>query len=176
MLIFLPYVQGNPQIDLQDKGVIDSGCSRHMTGNISYLIDYKEIDGGYVAFGAPNFKLIDESQVLLRVPRKNNIGKNVDEDPSKGSECRDQEQDDNVNSSNNVNAASTNGVNDVSENISNFLLFDPNMPALEDISTFNFSSDHEDDDQEANINNLDTTIQVSPVPTTRIIKIILLIK
>ncbi|GJR39695.1 hypothetical protein Tco_1215379 [Tanacetum coccineum] len=42
---------GNPQIDLQDQGVIDSGCSRHMTGNMSYLTDYKEIDGGYVAFG-----------------------------------------------------------------------------------------------------------------------------
>ncbi|GJV92524.1 putative ribonuclease H-like domain-containing protein [Tanacetum coccineum] len=34
-----------------DQGVIDSGCSRHMTRNMSYLIDYKEIDGGYVAFG-----------------------------------------------------------------------------------------------------------------------------
>ncbi|GJR42455.1 hypothetical protein Tco_1310558 [Tanacetum coccineum] len=121
---------GNPQMDLQDQGVIDSGCSRHMTGNMSYLTDYEEIDGGYVAFGgnpkggkitgkgtiktgnldfenmyfvrelkfnlfsvsqmcdkknsvlfndtecivlSPNFKLIDESQVLLRVPRKNNM-------------------------------------------------------------------------------------------------------
>ncbi|GJU54733.1 hypothetical protein Tco_1228447 [Tanacetum coccineum] len=42
---------GNPQMDLQDQGVIDSGCSRHMTGNMSYLTDYEEIDGGYVAFG-----------------------------------------------------------------------------------------------------------------------------
>ncbi|GJV89354.1 putative ribonuclease H-like domain-containing protein [Tanacetum coccineum] len=42
---------GNPQIDLQDQGVIDSGCSRHMTGNMSYLTDYEEIDEGYVAFG-----------------------------------------------------------------------------------------------------------------------------
>nr|GEW40521.1 hypothetical protein [Tanacetum cinerariifolium] len=33
------------------KGVIDSGCSRHMTGNMSFLTDYKEINGGYVAFG-----------------------------------------------------------------------------------------------------------------------------
>ncbi|GKB28244.1 hypothetical protein Tco_0867645 [Tanacetum coccineum] len=33
-----------------DKGVIDSGCSRHMTRNMSYLIDYEEIDGEYVAF------------------------------------------------------------------------------------------------------------------------------
>ncbi|GKE07892.1 hypothetical protein Tco_1411443, partial [Tanacetum coccineum] len=36
---------------IQDKGVIDSGCSRHMTGNMSYLTGYNEIDGGYVAFG-----------------------------------------------------------------------------------------------------------------------------
>nr|GEY75388.1 ribonuclease H-like domain-containing protein [Tanacetum cinerariifolium] len=43
--------QGNPQIDLQDKGVINSGLSRHMTWNISYLTDYKEINAGYVAFG-----------------------------------------------------------------------------------------------------------------------------
>ncbi|GKA01877.1 retrovirus-related pol polyprotein from transposon TNT 1-94 [Tanacetum coccineum] len=42
---------GNPQMDLQDQGVIDSGCSRHMTGNMSYLTDFEEIDGGYVTFG-----------------------------------------------------------------------------------------------------------------------------
>nr|GEX10106.1 ribonuclease H-like domain, Gag-pre-integrase domain protein [Tanacetum cinerariifolium] len=121
---------------------------------------------------SPNFKLIDESQVLLRVPRKNNIdsGKKVDEDLSKGSECRDQEQDDNVNNTNNVNVASTNEVNAVSKNISNELPFNPNMPALEDISIFNFSSDHEDDDDKADINNMDTKIQVSRVPTTRIHK------
>ncbi|GJT00874.1 putative ribonuclease H-like domain-containing protein [Tanacetum coccineum] len=121
---------GNPQMDLQDKGVIVSGCSRHMTGNMSYLTDYEEIDGGYVSFGgnpkggkitgrgtiktgnldfenvyfvrelkfnlfsvsqmcdkknsvlfndtecivlSPNFKLTDESHVLLKVPRKNNM-------------------------------------------------------------------------------------------------------
>nr|GFB52042.1 ribonuclease H-like domain-containing protein [Tanacetum cinerariifolium] len=42
---------GNPQQELQEKGVIDNGCSRHMTGNKSYLSKYEEIDGGYVAFG-----------------------------------------------------------------------------------------------------------------------------
>nr|GFA20600.1 hypothetical protein [Tanacetum cinerariifolium] len=36
---------------LQDKGLIDNGFFRHMTMNMSFLIDYKEIDGGYVAFG-----------------------------------------------------------------------------------------------------------------------------
>nr|GEY01351.1 hypothetical protein [Tanacetum cinerariifolium] len=34
-----------------DQRIFDSGYSRHMTGNKSYLIDYQEIDGGFVAFG-----------------------------------------------------------------------------------------------------------------------------
>nr|GEX25038.1 ribonuclease H-like domain-containing protein [Tanacetum cinerariifolium] len=41
---------GNPQYALTYKGVIDSGCSRHMTGNMSYLSDFEELNGGYVAF------------------------------------------------------------------------------------------------------------------------------
>ncbi|GJR12481.1 putative ribonuclease H-like domain-containing protein [Tanacetum coccineum] len=45
------WLKGNLQVDLQDQRVIDSGCSRHMTGNMSYLTNYKEIDGVYVAFG-----------------------------------------------------------------------------------------------------------------------------
>ncbi|GKD03828.1 hypothetical protein Tco_1178802, partial [Tanacetum coccineum] len=48
----LNVVKGNhDNQDLDEKGVIDSGCSRHMTGNMSYLINSEEIDGGYVAFG-----------------------------------------------------------------------------------------------------------------------------
>nr|GFC17479.1 hypothetical protein [Tanacetum cinerariifolium] len=42
---------GNPQHALQDKGVIDSGYSRHMTGNMSYLSYFEKLNGGYVAFG-----------------------------------------------------------------------------------------------------------------------------
>nr|GEW79558.1 hypothetical protein [Tanacetum cinerariifolium] len=42
---------GNPQQALKDKGVIDSGCSRYMTGNMYYLSDFEELNGGYVAFG-----------------------------------------------------------------------------------------------------------------------------
>ncbi|GKC86977.1 hypothetical protein Tco_1147626 [Tanacetum coccineum] len=45
-LIFLPYVHGNPQQDLEEKDMIDSGCSRHMTRNMSFFIDFKEINGG----------------------------------------------------------------------------------------------------------------------------------
>nr|GEV68011.1 hypothetical protein [Tanacetum cinerariifolium] len=115
---------------IKDNGVIDSGCSRHMTGNMSYLSDFEDLNGGYVAFGgnpkggknfgkekirtgkldfddvyfvkelkfnlfsvsqmcdkknsvlftdteclvlSPDFKLPDESQVLLRVPWENNM-------------------------------------------------------------------------------------------------------
>nr|GEW05374.1 hypothetical protein [Tanacetum cinerariifolium] len=71
---------GNPQYALKDKEVIDSGCSRHMTGNMSYLFEFQELNGGYVAFGGnpkggkiSDFKLPDENQVLLRVPRENNM-------------------------------------------------------------------------------------------------------
>ncbi|GKF12146.1 hypothetical protein Tco_0050072, partial [Tanacetum coccineum] len=35
----------------EDQGYVDSGCSRHMTGNMSYLSNFKEFDGGYVTFG-----------------------------------------------------------------------------------------------------------------------------
>ncbi|GKD33109.1 hypothetical protein Tco_1248618 [Tanacetum coccineum] len=37
---------GHPQ--KEDQGSVDSGCSRHMTGNMSYLSNFKEFDGGYV--------------------------------------------------------------------------------------------------------------------------------
>ncbi|GKA05290.1 ribonuclease H-like domain-containing protein [Tanacetum coccineum] len=74
----------NPQIGLQDQGVIDSRCSRHMTDNMSYLTDFEEIDGGYVVFGG-NPKggkitgrgIIKTSKLdfenVYFVPRKNNM-------------------------------------------------------------------------------------------------------
>nr|GEU58845.1 hypothetical protein [Tanacetum cinerariifolium] len=122
---------GRSKSALRDKGVIDSGCSRRITGNISYLSDFEELNGGYVSFGgnpkggkiigkgkiktgkldfddvyfvkelkfnlfsvsqmcdkknsvlftdteclvlSSDFMLPDASQVLLRVPRENNIG------------------------------------------------------------------------------------------------------
>nr|GFA81124.1 retrovirus-related Pol polyprotein from transposon TNT 1-94 [Tanacetum cinerariifolium] len=64
---------GIPQQALRDKGVIDSGCSRHVTGNMSYLSDFEELNGGYVAFGCnPKCGKITR-KVLLRVPRENNM-------------------------------------------------------------------------------------------------------
>nr|GEX82795.1 hypothetical protein [Tanacetum cinerariifolium] len=99
-LTILFLVQGNPQHALKDKGVIDSGCSRYMKGNMSYLSNFEELNGGYVAFGGNpkdvsykmcdkknsvlftdtkrlvfplDFKLPDASQVLFTVPRENNM-------------------------------------------------------------------------------------------------------
>ena len=121
-------MQEHPQQALKDKGVVDSGCSSHMTGTKAYLSDFQEFDGGLVAFGdgkgritgkgkiktakfdfedvyfvnelkynlfsvsqmcdkknsvlftetacfilSPNFKLIDESHILLTVPKQNNM-------------------------------------------------------------------------------------------------------
>ncbi|GJW24391.1 putative ribonuclease H-like domain-containing protein [Tanacetum coccineum] len=75
------------QLTLKGKGIVDSGCSRHMTGNKAYLVDYKEFKGGSmcdkknkVLFTdteclvlSPDFKLPVENQVLLRISRQNNM-------------------------------------------------------------------------------------------------------
>nr|GEY36608.1 hypothetical protein [Tanacetum cinerariifolium] len=56
---------GNPQQALKDKGVINSGCSRHMTGNMSYLSDFEELNEGYVSFGGnPNGGKITRKEEL----------------------------------------------------------------------------------------------------------------
>ncbi|GJT79941.1 putative ribonuclease H-like domain-containing protein, partial [Tanacetum coccineum] len=139
-------VPGDPQVALKDTRIFDSGCSRHMIGNKSYLTDYQDYDGGFVAFAGSSkggkitgkgkirtgkldfedvyfvkehkfnlfsvsqmcdrknnvlfteseclilsleFKLPDESQVMLKVPRRDNMYsfdlKNVV--PSKGLTC-----------------------------------------------------------------------------------------
>ncbi|GJX02712.1 hypothetical protein Tco_0188628 [Tanacetum coccineum] len=92
---------GNPQQkEYKEKGVIDSGCSRHITGNRCYLTEYEDYDGGFISFGdgkgrisgkvlSSDFKLLDESQVLLRVPRKDNIYSVVLKSvvPTKGLTC-----------------------------------------------------------------------------------------
>ncbi|GJT56816.1 putative ribonuclease H-like domain-containing protein [Tanacetum coccineum] len=90
--------------------------------------------------------------------------KKVDEHPRKD---KDQEKEDNVNSTNNVNAASTNEVNAIGGKTSIELPLNLNMPELEDYIIF---EDDEEVGAEDDINNLDTTIQVSPIPTTRIHK------
>nr|GFA08736.1 ribonuclease H-like domain-containing protein [Tanacetum cinerariifolium] len=93
-------IWGNPHHALKDEGVIDSGCSRHMTGNISltlkksiedmlHLVGIQKVERSQAKMCDKNnsvlfidtecivlssdFKLHDDNQVLLRVPRENNM-------------------------------------------------------------------------------------------------------
>nr|GEX47463.1 hypothetical protein [Tanacetum cinerariifolium] len=56
-LILFLHVHGNSRNIIDDKDYWDSGCSWHMTGNISYLSDYEPYDGGYVPFGQGGCKI-----------------------------------------------------------------------------------------------------------------------
>ncbi|GJR17188.1 putative ribonuclease H-like domain-containing protein [Tanacetum coccineum] len=94
-------------------------------------------------------------------------GKKVDKNPREDSKGIDQVKEDNVNSTNTVNAANTNEVNAIGTKTSIKLLDDPNMPELEDIV---YSDDDKDVGAEADMNNLDASMHVSPIPTTRIHK------
>nr|GEV67204.1 hypothetical protein [Tanacetum cinerariifolium] len=80
---------GSSHNHIDDKGYWDSGCSRHMTGNMSYLSDYEPFDGEYVFFRqggckitkkgtiknvlGRDFKLLDDANILLRTPRQHNM-------------------------------------------------------------------------------------------------------
>nr|GEZ95785.1 ribonuclease H-like domain-containing protein [Tanacetum cinerariifolium] len=73
----------NPFPISKDEGVFDSGCSRSMTGNKERLDDFQVFQSGKVMFRggedieclvlSKNFKLPDESMVVLRVPKKHNL-------------------------------------------------------------------------------------------------------
>ncbi|GKD08942.1 hypothetical protein Tco_1188627, partial [Tanacetum coccineum] len=112
----------------------------------------------------PPFSQSSKSSPDVRFKPSGDVEKKADNDQEK--EENDQEKDVNVNNTNKVNTisptdntASTSGVNTVGEHMNKELPVDPNMPALEDISIFDFSNDDEDDGVVANMNNLDTTIQ-----------------
>ncbi|GJX79720.1 putative ribonuclease H-like domain-containing protein [Tanacetum coccineum] len=54
-----------PQRTLQKKGIVDSGCSRHMTGNKAYLAEYQDFNGGLDDFSR---KCVDmKNKVLFTV-------------------------------------------------------------------------------------------------------------
>nr|GEV09139.1 putative ribonuclease H-like domain-containing protein [Tanacetum cinerariifolium] len=42
-----------------------NGCSRHMTGNISYLSNYEPFDGGYVSFGQGGCKITSKGTIKI---------------------------------------------------------------------------------------------------------------
>nr|GEW02166.1 hypothetical protein [Tanacetum cinerariifolium] len=97
----------------------------------------------------------------------------VNEVPRQENECKDQEEKDNVNNTNRVNAvsltinAANNEVNVVGRKLSIGLPDDLNMHELEDISIFK-DSNEDLFGAEADLNNMESVFQVSPIPTTRI--------
>ncbi|GJW59615.1 hypothetical protein Tco_0108950 [Tanacetum coccineum] len=53
----------DPQRALKNKGIVDSGCSRHMTGNKAYLVDYQDYNGGPVAFGGSKGQITGKGKI-----------------------------------------------------------------------------------------------------------------
>ncbi|GJZ60056.1 putative ribonuclease H-like domain-containing protein [Tanacetum coccineum] len=180
-------LNSNPQTNLQDKGVIDSGCSRHMKRNISYLTNFEEIDGRYVAFGGnpkggkitrrtPALSFMRPFGYLVTILNTIDYLGKFDGKPDEGFF---------VGYSLNSIAFrvfnSRTRIVDESLNI-RFLENKPNvvdrcwhkvfqndleMPTLKVDS---IPMDDEDDIPEADMSNLDSTIQDIPTPTTRIHK------
>ncbi|KAI3712446.1 hypothetical protein L1987_71003 [Smallanthus sonchifolius] len=52
------FLEGKPRRTINNTWYVDSGCSRHMTGNIRLLEDVISIDGGYVAFARNKVRYI----------------------------------------------------------------------------------------------------------------------
>ncbi|GJW60364.1 putative ribonuclease H-like domain-containing protein [Tanacetum coccineum] len=89
----------HPLKNMIDRGIFDSGCSGHMTGNKDQLKDFEEFNGGSITFGgskgyitgkrrirhkvlfteteclvvSSDFKMPNENQILLKVPRHHNM-------------------------------------------------------------------------------------------------------
>ncbi|GJU43646.1 retrovirus-related pol polyprotein from transposon TNT 1-94 [Tanacetum coccineum] len=53
----------DPQRTLKNKGIVDSGCSRHMTGNKGYLVDYQDFNEGPVAFGGSKGQITGKGKI-----------------------------------------------------------------------------------------------------------------
>nr|GEZ71651.1 ribonuclease H-like domain-containing protein [Tanacetum cinerariifolium] len=56
-------ISGSFQNNIDNKGYWDSGYSRHMTCNKSYLFDYEPFDGGYVSFGQGGCKITGKGTI-----------------------------------------------------------------------------------------------------------------
>ncbi|GJX10768.1 hypothetical protein Tco_0200627 [Tanacetum coccineum] len=64
----------NPQQkEYKEKGDIDSGCSRHMTGNKCYLTEYKDYDGGFISFGDGKGRISGKGKIKTGTLDFNNV-------------------------------------------------------------------------------------------------------
>ncbi|GJX88922.1 hypothetical protein Tco_0340936 [Tanacetum coccineum] len=51
---------------LKNKGIVDSGCSRHITGNKAYLVEYQDYNGGPIAFGGSKGHITGKGKIMIR--------------------------------------------------------------------------------------------------------------
>ncbi|GKD52477.1 putative ribonuclease H-like domain-containing protein, partial [Tanacetum coccineum] len=155
----------DPYVALKDIEIFDSGFSRHMTGNKSYLTDYQDHDGGFVAFAGSSKGGKITGKVNAGNKTNGNAVNTVSssfsiEDLGNAREQRDelkslfgQDKDDN-----NTYMVFT------PVNTATHLNDDPLMPNLEDTADlqdtgiFGNAYDDKDVGTEANINNLETTM------------------
>nr|GEV69605.1 putative ribonuclease H-like domain-containing protein [Tanacetum cinerariifolium] len=180
--------KGNPQQALKDKGVIDSGCSRHMTRNIYYLFDFEEFNGGYVAFGGnpkgskisgkgnqPNHNAGNKKNLDAGKVRKETVSAQQyvllplwstgSQDPQKTDDAitfyvKENENKVHVSPSG---SDKTKKYDDKAKRADK----EKNMPTLEDTV---YSDNEEDVGAEANFSNLQINIFVSRILTTRVYK------
>ncbi|GJT57522.1 putative reverse transcriptase, RNA-dependent DNA polymerase [Tanacetum coccineum] len=166
-----------------------------MTRNKSYLTNYQDINGGFVAFaGSPKGVTIgnqtnNDAGIEINVNEvqtghekaskdgdKNGHEKDVRDKEEALRKQFDQETARLVDQGEATITNSTNRLNTRSLSVStvgqsfdnNDLPTDPLMPNLEDsTSIFRCAYDDKDVGAEADLNNLETTMNVSPIPTTR---------
>ncbi|GKD19589.1 uncharacterized mitochondrial protein-like protein [Tanacetum coccineum] len=149
-----------------------NGYSRHMTGNMSYLSDFKDFDRGCVTFGggAKEGKLLVKE--LLKLVQKKVLVQNASNDepqpPSNARKkddegvCKESEIDDQERPKN-----STQDVNTIGPSINT----EPNMFSLGNNATL--EATHADvfgDETEVYMSNITTTYLVSSTPNARIHK------
>ncbi|GJU44871.1 ribonuclease H-like domain-containing protein [Tanacetum coccineum] len=88
-----------PHRALQNKEIVDSGCSRNMTGNKAYLAEYQDFNGGLVAFGGSKELTIPEQTTTGK--GTSNSSKGIKREysnartPQHQLECLKKEQDEN---------------------------------------------------------------------------------
>ncbi|GJX39581.1 putative ribonuclease H-like domain-containing protein [Tanacetum coccineum] len=56
-----------PHRALKNKGIVDSGCSRHMTGNKAYLAKFQDFNGGPVAFGGSKGYITGKGKIKMNL-------------------------------------------------------------------------------------------------------------
>ncbi|GJV11504.1 hypothetical protein Tco_1353045 [Tanacetum coccineum] len=64
----------HPLKNMEDRGIFDSGCSGHMTGNKDHLDDFEEYKGGSVTFGGSKGYITGKGRIRVEKPNVKGVG------------------------------------------------------------------------------------------------------